>query len=114
MLIIQEAMSEGWLKEVTLGSKEERALFELLSVSLGLGEASSISVAKSRGLLFASDDRAARREASLIGVKLTGTVGILKKATRKKLIILKKADFILKRMIEHGFHSPIRTLKDID
>lgn len=114
LLIIQEAMSEGWLKEVTVESREEKGLFELLSVSLGLGEASSIAVAKSRGLLFASDDRVARREASLLGVKLTGTLGILKKAEKRKLISLKKADFILKRMIEHGFHSPVHSLKEID
>lgn len=114
LLIIQEAMSDGWLKEATLESKEEKALFELLSVSLGLGEASSIGIARVRGLLFASDDRVARREASLLGIKLTGTLGILKKAARRKLISLENADLILKRMIEYGFRSPIRSLKEID
>ena len=101
--IIQEAINERWLKETTLESREEKALYELLFVPLSLGEASSIAIAKSRGLLFASDDKAARREASLLGVKLTGTVGILK-----------KADLILECIVEHGLHSPIRTLKDID
>lgn len=114
MRIIQKAMRDGWLKEVAIESKKERTLFELLSVSLGLGEASSIAVARSRGLLFASDDRVARREANLLGIKLTGTLGILKRAIIRKLISQKKADLILKSMIEHGFHSPIRTLKDID
>lgn len=111
--IIQEALKSGWLKEKELKASEEKTLFESLSVSLGLGEASCIAVAKKRGLLFACEDRAARREASLLGIKMTGTLGILKKAIKRKIINLKKADFILKAMIEHGFHSPVSSLKEI-
>ena len=111
--LIQEALKSGWLKEIELKAKEERALFESLSVSLGLGEASCIAVAKKRALLFACDDRAARREASLLGIKLTGTLGILKKAIKRKIINLKKADLILKAMVEHGFCSPVSSLKEI-
>lgn len=111
--LIQEALKSGWLKEKELRANEEKALFESLSVSLGLGEASCIAVAKKRGLVFACDDRAARREASLLGIKLTGTLGILKKAIKRKIINLKKADPILKSMIEHGFHSPVSSLKEI-
>jgi len=111
--LIQEALKSGWLREKELKASEEKALFELLSVSLGLGEASCIAVAKKRGLRFACDDRAARREASLLGIKLTGTLGILKKAIKRKIINLKKADLILKAMIEHGFRSPFKSLKEI-
>jgi predicted nucleic acid-binding protein len=111
--LIQEALKNGWLKETELKASEEKALFESLSVSLGLGEASCIAVAKKRALLFACDDRAARREASLLGIKLTGTLGILKKAIKRKIINLKKADLILRAMIEHGFRSPVKSLKEI-
>lgn len=110
---IQEALREGWLKETTLESKEEKDLFQSTSVPLGLGEASSLAVAKARGLIFACDDRAARREAHLMKIKLTGTLGVLKKAIETKIINLKEADLILKSMIEHGFHSPVRSLKEI-
>lgn len=110
---IQEALRDGWLKETTLESKEEKALFQSISVPLGLGEASSIAVAKERGLIFACDDRAARRAAYLTKTKLTGTLGILKKAIETKIINLKEADLILKSMIEHGFHSPVRSFKEI-
>jgi predicted nucleic acid-binding protein len=82
-------------------------------VSLGWGEASSIAVAKVRGLIFACDDKVARREASLLGVRLTGTLGILKKALRKKILSLKEADQILNTMIAHGFYSPVRSIKEI-
>jgi predicted nucleic acid-binding protein len=113
LMKVHEALSEGWLKEAVLRSKKEKSLYETLSVSLGLGEASSISIAKSRGFIFACDDRAARREAGLLEVKLTGTLGILKKAVRHKTISLNKSDLILAKMIESGFYSPVRSLKKI-
>ncbi len=113
LLKVQEALREGWLKEVGLSSKKEKSLYETLSVSLGLGEASSIAVAKSRGFIFASDDKVARREAGLLEVKLTGTLGILKKVVRYKTINLKEGNLILSKMIEIGFYSPVKSLKEI-
>ena len=110
---IKEAIRERWLKEVTLKSVEEKTFFESLSVSLGFGEASSIAVAKIRGFVFACDDKAARKEAALLGVRLTGTVGILIKAVRKRIIDRDKANEILHRMIAYGFYSPVNSI-DID
>jgi len=110
---VQEALSEGWLKEAVLSSNKEKSLYETLSVSLGLGEASSIAVAKSRGFIFACDDRAARREAGLLDVKLTGTLGFLKKALKHKTIELNEGSRILAKMIEKGFYSPVKSLRDI-
>ena len=113
LMKVQEALREGWLKEFVLRSKKEKILFEILSVSLGLGEASSIAAAKSRGYIFACDDRAARREAELIEVKLTGTIGILKNAVRQKVVNMMQGNRILEKMIETGFYSPAGSLKEI-
>lgn len=110
---IKNAIKEGWLKEITLKTMEEKAIFERLSVSLGFGEASSIAAAKVRGLVFACDDKAARKEAALLGVRLTGTVGILIKVIRKRIIDRNKANEILHRMIAYGFYSPVSSI-DID
>ena len=110
---IKEAVREGWLREITLDSIEEKTLFESLCVSLGFGEASAIAAAKSSGFVFACDDKAARREAALLGVKLTGTIGILAKAVRRKLINRKQADEILRRMVSCGFYSPIDSIKEV-
>jgi predicted nucleic acid-binding protein len=110
---VQEALKKGWLEEVVLGSQKERSLYETLSVSLGLGEASSIAVAKSRGFSFASDDRAARREAGLLDVKLTGTIGILKIAASHKIINLSEGNLILAKMIDMGLYSPVKSLKEV-
>ena len=110
---IKEAVSEGWLKETVLRTKQEKAFFESLSISLGLGDASSIAVAGTRSLTFACDDRVARGETNLSGVKLTGTLGILKRAVTKKIMNLSKADRILNQMITQGFYSPVRSVREI-
>ena len=112
---LREAMKavDQWLIETNVEGKEEKILFETLSVSLGAGEASSIAIAKVRGFTFASDDRSARREASLLGVPLTGTVGILYKAVKMKLITLRKGEIVLSRMKEKGFYSPVKSLKEL-
>jgi predicted nucleic acid-binding protein len=113
MMKVQEALREGLLKEFVLSSKKEKTLFEILSISLGLGEAFSIAAAKSRGCVFACDDRAARREAGLQEVKLIGTVGIIKKALRQGTINLSEGNRILAKMVETGFYSPVKSLKEI-
>ncbi len=110
---LNDAVKEGWIKEIVLKSKKEKALFETLSVSVGWGEASSISAAKVKGFIFACDDRVARREAELLGIKLTGTLGILSKAIGKRVIDNKMANIILTRMIKFGFYSPVKSIKDI-
>lgn len=113
LMAVKEAIKEGWLKEITLETEDEKSLFESLSVSMGLGEASSIAVAKTRGFVFVCDDRAARREAGFLGVELTGTIGIIMKAVKKKLFSHEEANFILRRMIAHGFYSPIHSIRKV-
>lgn len=110
---IQQALADGWLKEIGLKSAKEKSLYQTLSVSLGHGEASSIAVAKCRGFIFACDDRAARRESGLLSVKLTGTLGILKKAIRNQIINLEEGHRILTKMIKAGFYSPVKSLNEI-
>ena len=107
---VPKAVQAGWLKETGLRSGKGKTLFRMLSVSLGLGEASSIAVAKRRGFRFASDDRVARAEAARLGIPLTGTLGILIKAVRGGVCDLRTADAYLGKMTEAGFSSPARSL----
>ena len=113
LISIREAVDEGWLEQTPLKTAEERKVFESLSISMGFGEASGIAVAKATGFVFACDDRAARREASLLGVRLTGTIGILIKAVKNSLIDYKEADNILKAMVSYGFYSPGNSIKEV-
>ena len=104
---VRQAVAEGWLRELSCSSPEEKRLFETLFVSLGAGEASCIAIAARRGHVFACDDRAARKEATLCGVRLTGTVGILIKAVRVGEVDLQEANAILRRMVRSGFYAPV-------
>lgn len=110
---ITTGLCEGWIQEVHPSSPAEKKLLASLSQSLGLGEASSLAVAKARRRVFACDDRAARREATLLEVPLTGTIGILVKAVRSKTLKTAQAERILRKMTERGFFSPVRSLKDL-
>jgi uncharacterized protein len=51
-----------------------------LATDLGKGEAEAIAIAHERNALLILDDGLARRHAKLIGVTLTGTLGVLIKA----------------------------------
>lgn len=112
LTLTREAVKEGWIKEISIKNNKDRELFENLSVSLGFGEASSIAIAKSKGFTFACDDRAARKEAEVLGIKLTGTLGILIKAVKKKLVSQNEADEILRKMIKAGFYSPMKSVRE--
>jgi predicted nucleic acid-binding protein len=110
---VPEAVRAGWLRQTGLRSGREKALFELLSGSCGLGEASCLAVAKVRRFILASDDRMARTEAAGLGIRLTGTVGILAKAVRGGVCDLGAADACLGKMIDAGFYSPLRSLREV-
>ena len=110
---IPKAGRAGWLKETGLRTGKERELFETLSVSLGLGEASSIAIAKRRGYVLASDDRVARAEAGGLHIPVTGTLGILIKAVKSGICDLRTADSYLEKMIRAGFFSPVCSVREI-
>jgi len=108
---VRTALNDGWLQEVSLTHPGEWQTFENLSISLGIGESSCIAIARHRGYVLACDDRAARKEAALCGVPLTGTVGILIKAAASGVLDLKKANSILKKMIAKGCYAPVQRIE---
>ena len=55
----------------------------------------------------------ARAEAARLGVALTGTVGILLRAVRKGACDVRAADGYLAGMIDAGFFSPVRSLREL-
>jgi len=102
-----QLLADGWPRQEDLVTQAERRLYARISVSLGDGESSCLALAAHRGYVFACDDRLARSEAVRLSIPLTGTVGILIKAVRTDAIDLKRANAILKRMIQDGFYSPM-------
>jgi predicted nucleic acid-binding protein len=62
----------GWLRVIAIRSNTEHRLMDDLLKRLGIGESSCIAIAKSRKMIFLSDDRTARRIAKENGLRISG------------------------------------------
>ncbi|HEV7668251.1 MAG TPA: DUF3368 domain-containing protein [Thermoanaerobaculia bacterium] len=78
-----------------------------LSPDLGLGEKQAIALAlESADALVLLDDALARRQAGLLEIRCTGTLGVLLKA--KQLQVLPQIAPIIAKLTEFGFHLSVR------
>ena len=84
----KEVASADWikLKEVT-----NRIAVDSLSVSLDKGESEAIVLAKEMNLLLVIDDRDGRKIAESLGLKITGTIGLLLLAAEDGKLDLKQS-----------------------
>ena len=98
---------------ITELTPEEERLYRLLRAKLGKGESSCIAVAKHRGLILLSDDYDARKKARLLGVKVSGTIGLLVLGVKKGILTLEEGNELLEKMIEKGFYSPVKRLEEV-
>lgn len=78
-----------------------------LATDLGKGEAEAIAIAHERNALLILDDGLARRHAKLVGVTLTGTLGVLVKA--KTAGHLSEVAPVVSRLTELGFRLSDQT-----
>ncbi len=85
---------------------------QLRAANLGVHRLDN-TVAKQCSMIMVTDDRAARRQCTQIGLPTTGTIGILKASVLDGHITISDADSILLRMTAAGFYSPVRTISDI-
>lgn len=112
--VIESALGPaGWLSVVAIQADDEHVSYVSLLASLGAGEASCLAVARSRDMILATDDRAARREAAQLGVPVTGTLGMLVRLVREGHVSLMHANDLLSQMIQQGYRSPIEQLGDL-
>ncbi|MBM4333897.1 MAG: DUF3368 domain-containing protein [Deltaproteobacteria bacterium] len=93
--------------------KVESNFSKLLSIdlNLGQGEAEVIALANQSGLKVIIDDSKARRVAENMGLKITGTIGVLIKA--EKLGLIESAYNKAKELREKGFYISDELLDDI-
>jgi predicted nucleic acid-binding protein len=98
---------------VTELTDSEQELASRLSNTLGAGERSCIAKAVKRTGLFGTDDRKARQVALELGVKVTGTLGILVVAVERQITLLDKANQYLAQMIRNGYRSPVDDLSSL-
>ena len=107
---VEQALAAGSIVSAEPMTMPESELFVDLLRTLGSGEASCVALARHRGGIVATDDRAARRSCAERGVLVTGTIGILKALCVDQTITSEEADAILTRMVDAGFRGYLHTL----
>lgn len=60
-----------------------------------------------------TDDRAARKTARLLGVRLSGTLGVLARLVDAGRISVAEADQLLGAMLRSGYRSPISSISEL-
>lgn len=107
--VVHPLTSEGWLRLVGMRDGEF-SLFAEAPSRLHAGEAASLAIARARGWLLLTDDRAARAEARRIGVTISGTLGCLLLAVERHQCRVEQANEWLREMISQGYRSPVADL----
>ncbi len=90
---------------VTLSAEEELALFDAIRKNnppLGSGEVGALTVAKLRRCSVITNDNRARRAAEELGIRVSGTLGVLEYAVEADHITAEEAVEILEQMIQAG------------
>jgi len=83
----------------------------ITDLNLGKGEADVIALSSQTGLKVIIDDSKARRVAENMGLKVTGTIGVLIKA--EKLGLIENAYNKAKELREKGFYVSDELLENL-
>jgi predicted nucleic acid-binding protein len=103
--------SEGGIVQLDQsGAGEEQDGGRGLGLSLDKGEAEAIVLSREKESLLIIDDGAGRKTAELLGLKITGTIGILLLASKDRKLDLEKTMNELKSV---GFRLSDREYKRI-
>ena len=98
---------QGWIQLISMVGKDELSLFGRLPSVLQRGEASCLAIAHNRNWLFLTDDKAARKVATQLGVRISGTLGCLVLGVEHNFHTLEQANRWLGEMIRLGYRSPV-------
>jgi uncharacterized protein len=92
-------VEDGWLRRVAV---QNRALVDALLSELDIGEAEAIALARELGLQrILMDDRSCRAKARSMGLRVTGTIGVVLLARSNGIDVDLKHDLDL--LIQHNF-----------
>ncbi|AEM38526.1 hypothetical protein Pyrfu_0657 [Pyrolobus fumarii 1A] len=94
-------------------SPGDKRLVEALHDPLGLGEAEAIALALEHGCIVALDDRIARSKARSMGLKVIGTLGLLREAYDTNIIDKDRLIQSLEQLRQHGFRISERVLREL-
>ena len=97
---LEDLVSQGKVKVL---APQNKALVRALHDPLGMGESEAISLAIEHNCTVVLDDKMARLKAKSMGLKVIGTIGLLRIAYSKRLISKDKLIQALRELKEHGF-----------
>ena len=110
---VEQALTTGAIIQAEPMSTAEHELLGELLRTFGAGEALCIALARHREGVVVTDDRMARRRCLEFGIRVTGTIGVLKAMSVSRTISAAEADALLAGMEKNGFYSPIRRIGDL-
>jgi predicted nucleic acid-binding protein len=111
--MIHPIVHDGWIRLTSMADQAEIALYGGLPSHLHQGKASCLVIARHRGWMLLTDDRAARDEGDRLGIMVSGSVGCLVLAVERGLSGLEQANIWLGEMIRPGYHSPVNDLTSL-
>jgi predicted nucleic acid-binding protein len=111
--MIHPFVHDGWIRLTSMADQAEIALYGELPSRLHRGEASCLVIARHRGWMLLTDDRAARDEGNRLGIMVSGSVGCLVLAVERGLWTLEQANVWLGEMIRQGYRSPVNDLTSL-
>lgn len=109
---IYRAVAEEWLQVVSHDVDPIEPTTELLlahkySQHFCHRQAESLAIAHHRHWVLASDHPSIKTFAQDQGIRVTGSLGILIKAVKAKILSLPEADSIHTYIVSHGYNSPL-------
>jgi len=84
-----------------------------ITMPLGKGEMSAITLAREKHLIFLSDDKKARKYSLFYDLQVTGTIGILFMNIQKNKITKKQCREYLDQLLHNGFYISSELYRDI-
>ena len=100
-IVISSAVDDGWIHIQKVRSKDTGLLAK--SSGIDSGEAAAILIAKEERAILLIDDKMGRSAAEILGVKCTGTLGVLLQALSDSILDFNEFVDNLDRMIDSGF-----------
>lgn len=113
---VLQAVRQRWVRRLQLDlGKEQELLGQALQAGLDLGEAACLALARSRGFVLATDDKAALKagEAALGSHRLMSTPGLVVHAIRTGIVDVRTADGFIGTWREHKFRVSFRSFQDV-
>jgi predicted nucleic acid-binding protein len=111
--MIHPFVHDRWIRLTSMADQAEIALYGELPSRLHRREASCLVIARHRGWMLLTDDRAARDEGNGMGITVSGSVGCLVLAVERGLWTLEQANVWLGEMIRQGYRSPVNDLTSL-